>query len=543
MLLLPIAEFELRKAARRPRMWRWRMVPALLAGGVMFWAMIIATMNPVTASVGKASFVILSGLLLALCLPAGLFLTGDCVAREKREGTLGLLFLTDLNLTDILLGKWVAHSATAYLALFATLPVSGIAVSMGGVTGGEFWRMTLLLPVVLTFSLFAGLAVSCVTAQRHTALAGTTSILFVVTAVLPALGALSPGSPSWLGNMSPIRLFAAALDGRYTIDPSDYWSGLVQLLAVSAILPIVGAVALRRATRSGRALEGVMDSAAAKRRRAAPGAIDRESPAAYLIHLYREQQANFLFVFAVGVAATGLQLANLHFVTSSTAVLWLTAGIIALAHLICFIWVASRMVQRIRDERDNGVLEVLLCTPVDAVELLRGQTAGMRAQYRAATAAIAGATVLITALGGVASGEPWGMVGLVVGAGAAIASFHLTLTALAWTSTFMALRRATVTRALLETLILTVLLPWALLAGGAMYGMLLLFLGAVAPGLVLSLFSLFACLNAAGFASMYRKDLERNLRKIMQRAWNRPRVFQGRARRQKAPPPLPDRMV
>ena len=36
---------------------------------------------------------------------AGLVLTADCISQERREGTLGLLFLTDLRGPDVALGN------------------------------------------------------------------------------------------------------------------------------------------------------------------------------------------------------------------------------------------------------------------------------------------------------------------------------------------------------------------------------------------------------------------------------------------------------
>jgi ABC-type transport system involved in multi-copper enzyme maturation permease subunit len=58
-----------------------------------------------------------------LSLLAGLFLTSDCLSEEKREGTLGLLFLTDLKSHDIVLGKFVATALSALYCLLALLPV------------------------------------------------------------------------------------------------------------------------------------------------------------------------------------------------------------------------------------------------------------------------------------------------------------------------------------------------------------------------------------------------------------------------------------
>ena len=60
-------------------------------------------------------FCILTGSAVFYCLLSGVWFTADCLSEEKREGTLGLLFLTDLKGYDVVLGKLVATSAERLL--------------------------------------------------------------------------------------------------------------------------------------------------------------------------------------------------------------------------------------------------------------------------------------------------------------------------------------------------------------------------------------------------------------------------------------------
>ena len=48
------------------------------------------------------------------CLLEGTRLAADCRGEEKREGTLGLLFLTDLQGYDVVLGKYLATSPRSF---------------------------------------------------------------------------------------------------------------------------------------------------------------------------------------------------------------------------------------------------------------------------------------------------------------------------------------------------------------------------------------------------------------------------------------------
>ena len=52
-----------------------------------------------------ALFGVLTGTAVLYCLLSGVRSTADCLSVEKREGTLGLLFLTDLKGYDVVLGK------------------------------------------------------------------------------------------------------------------------------------------------------------------------------------------------------------------------------------------------------------------------------------------------------------------------------------------------------------------------------------------------------------------------------------------------------
>src|SRR5690349_5037274 len=98
-----------------------------------------------TAALGSTLFAILSWLSLAAALSAGLFLTSDCLSEEKREGTLGLLFLTDLRGYDVVAGKLLVTSLRASYALLAIFPILAIPLLMGGVSGAEFWKASLAL--------------------------------------------------------------------------------------------------------------------------------------------------------------------------------------------------------------------------------------------------------------------------------------------------------------------------------------------------------------------------------------------------------------
>jgi hypothetical protein len=94
------------------------------------------------------------------CLFAGALATADCLSAEKREDTLGLLFLTDLRGYDVILGKLVASAMSSVFGLAAMLPVLALPLLMGGVQWTDFLRIVLSLCSTLMLSLAVGLLTS-----------------------------------------------------------------------------------------------------------------------------------------------------------------------------------------------------------------------------------------------------------------------------------------------------------------------------------------------------------------------------------------------
>src|SRR5258708_6014853 len=108
--------------------------------------------------------------------------TADCISRERREGTLGLLFLTPLTAQGIVMAKGLAHGLRAITLCLAVLPVLMIPFLMGGVSWQEG-----VLSLTINFSSFcwalgAGLLASSQTKSwlRALVLAIALSIIFGV---------------------------------------------------------------------------------------------------------------------------------------------------------------------------------------------------------------------------------------------------------------------------------------------------------------------------------------------------------------------------
>jgi ABC-type transport system involved in multi-copper enzyme maturation permease subunit len=154
---LPVVERELRVAARKRSTFWMRVVAAIIA--VIIGALMLAFYRAVGTkmfNIGGVLFQTLGWMSLGAALVSGLFLTADCLSEEKREGTIGLLFLTDLRGYDVVAGKFISHSLRAFYGLLAIFPVLAMIMLMGGVTGRQFWQTNLALLNALILSLVAG---------------------------------------------------------------------------------------------------------------------------------------------------------------------------------------------------------------------------------------------------------------------------------------------------------------------------------------------------------------------------------------------------
>src|SRR2546426_1402832 len=157
MIVIPVIGRELRASARQPFTYSPRTlgVAALLLACLLFG--LEYGFGPALG--GKLFGSLHFTLFLAIWLLVPL-LTADCISRERREGTLGLLFLTRLSAQDIVAAKTLAHALRALTLWLAVLPVLMIPFLLGGVT----W-MEALLSVAISFSavcwaLSAGLVAS-----------------------------------------------------------------------------------------------------------------------------------------------------------------------------------------------------------------------------------------------------------------------------------------------------------------------------------------------------------------------------------------------
>lgn len=421
MTFLPIVARELRVGARRRSTYRVRSLAALvvmLGGSWLFLVMHRAT----PLELGQNLFSILSGCAVFFGLVSGCFATADCLSEEKREGTLGLLFLTDLKGYDVVLGKLAANSLNAFYTVAAVVPLLAVPVMLGGLTSGDFVRMALVAVDALFLSLSIGIFVSSVCRSSSKAIGATFLLILTFTALLPAAGALLASHRQTSGDVPQVLLlpsafyaYALAPDQVYQLWVGRFWVsllvihglGLLFLVLASIITPRVwqdrpaGTQRLRRRERWRQWWCGAPAERAAFRRR-----LLNQNPFLWLAARFRYKSAAIWLGLALMLAGWFWGLAEYRRDWVMESWPYLLTGFSL--HLFLRLRLAGEAPWQVAEERKAGTLELLLSTPLSVPEIVRGQRLSLQRQFLAPLLLVlAFDTVAMVAPAWLGGATPW----------------------------------------------------------------------------------------------------------------------------------------
>jgi ABC-type transport system involved in multi-copper enzyme maturation permease subunit len=393
MTFLPIVARELRVAARRRGTYWVRSIAALLVMVIGTWVYLMM-LNDKPKDIAMALFIVLTVGAVLHCWLSGIRATADCLSQEKREGTFGLLFLTDLKGYDVVLGKLVACSLNSLYGVLAVLPMLAIPLLLGGLTAGEFWRMTLVALDTLFFSLTLGILVSSMCRSARKAMALTFLLLLCVTGGFPAVASILHWYYHWqhanfLFLPSPGFAYAMAFDSLYTKNgPAVFFMSLGLLQGLSW-----GCVALAAfiAPRSWQDRPATVQSLRWRERWQLWSYGNLAERHAFRRHLL-DQNAYFWLA-----ARARLKPALVWGTLGCLACLWvlgltkyqredwLNGGIYVTTAIVlnCLLkgWVASEAGRQLAAERQQGALELLLSTPLTVRDIMRGQLLALKRQF------------------------------------------------------------------------------------------------------------------------------------------------------------------
>jgi ABC-type transport system involved in multi-copper enzyme maturation permease subunit len=399
MSFLPIVACELRVGARR----RWTYwgrfcaaLLALLAAGIV----LLANDSPNQNDIGQAMFATLAIMAFFYVAILGTQLTCDCLSSERREGTLGLLFLTDLRGHDVVFGKLAATSLHAVYSVVALVPVLAIPLMLGGVTNAEVWRVALVAANLLFFFLSVGIFSSSVCREDQRALALSVFISSVsIILIWPVLDnwlnsiTLSSFHPPRYSELSylPCPAFGCVAAFEYNFKqkgwPALFWCNAAITQAYSWTFLLLACWIVPRSWQE--------TSAAPKRgkwrdhrRLVAQGsAAARRKLLAINPFLWRATRPRskyvWLWMFLV-LAAIGWLVAR----KPNDSPLPTDFLCAATVHFIFKVWVALEACRCFVEDCRSGGMELLLTTPLRAEQIVRGQRKALWRQFAGPVAVV-----------------------------------------------------------------------------------------------------------------------------------------------------------
>lgn len=238
MRFLALAERELRAAARQDGHYRLRGFTALGSFALLLWLgweFHVFTNN----SAGPTIFHIFVAIVFIYCLLVGATGTADCLSRERRDGTLGLLFLTNLHSAGIVGAKLCSTALALIYSLLAIFPIMALPVLIGGITPGEFWRTVLALLDTLFLAAASGFVASSVCVRQFPAIAFATGLALALgvgfqgAAEVMRKSGFSPAAVETVALFSPLHTLLIAGDRVVVINRQQFWTSLTAVFAIS----------------------------------------------------------------------------------------------------------------------------------------------------------------------------------------------------------------------------------------------------------------------------------------------------------------------
>lgn len=415
MKFLPVVERELRVAARRWGTFWLRTWVAMATIGIAGW-LVLMNRDEKPSDVAGYLFYTITGGAMFYCLLIGLSATADSLSEEKRDGTLGLLFLTDLKGLDVVLGKLVANSVNCFYGLLAIIPVLGLPLLMGGITAGQYGSAALALLNSMFFSLTIGLFASACCRSRRKAVLLAFGLIMLLAVVLP-------GAVLWLDRSSnllplakagclcsPITALLAPLDlgGVWVKDWRVFRDTVGVVHAEAWCFLLLAALVAPRSwqDRPGGAASIWCDALWLKwshgdefERRRFRKRLLRENAFYWLAARERlKPMWVWMLLGLVGGAwVWGYGKWHGDWLGDMSGVLFLFTA--ALLNLAIKCWLAAEAVRTLAEERRSGTLELLLVTDLSPAQIAEGQGMALRRQFLLPLLVMLGLEVAMAAYG------------------------------------------------------------------------------------------------------------------------------------------------
>jgi ABC-type transport system involved in cytochrome c biogenesis permease component len=398
MSFLPVAARELRVGARQNRLYWGRFAVAMIALAISAWVWNYSHQYSPSAKMAESIFSAVSFFAMAYACLVGLGGTADSISEEKRDGTMGLLFLTNLRGYDVVTGKLFASSLSSFYGLLSILPILAIPLLLGGLTQAEFWRMALVLVNAMMLSLSVGLFISSISRESRAAQGGALGLFLLI-------GAGWPGAVAWYSESvgplpeiycapSPLYTYTNVRESEYLGNAYAFWFSLAFVQAEAWLLFIL-ASSLVRHTWQDRARETKAGwQARWNRWRLGSDAVRRTRRRRLLdINPYywissRDRLAP-LYVLAPPVVGVLVWIAYAWKEGQNIFDRDIFFFLALLSGLFLKFYVVSESGRLLAEQRRSGGLELTLSTPLRVREIIEGQCLGLLRQFGPAVVTVA----------------------------------------------------------------------------------------------------------------------------------------------------------
>ena len=403
MISLPIAYREMLVLARSPLIYRGRITISVL---VLLAATVLGTFHHFLGFRQTFVFLPLAGFFLLLySLFAGAQATADSISREKREGTLGLLYLTHMRTGQILFGKLISHSLLVFYGLLTVFPLLSLLLLLGGVDGKGMLKLCIASLNVLFFSAAIGLFCSSIGQDRKRTAGGATWIILLfwfIPSNLATYLAFRRTAPPWvieaLLAISPSQMFAFLSPVPGTAAGS--------FLATFAVIHLIGwafllgaawhlprrwqekAAPAGKRTFKERWVQFCYGNTADRGKRRSK--FLRLNPIYWLSARNRLKPLTTSILFVLLLSFFGW----LIYINPRSATEMLVVFTIILM-LVEKVALAGAACTRVNEEHEQGTLELLLSTPLSVREFVRGNTLTLLWQFRFVGLLILGLQILV----------------------------------------------------------------------------------------------------------------------------------------------------
>jgi hypothetical protein len=413
---LPIAVRELRVSARAKATHRLRMSFAIssvvVAGAIEL--INVSNTGMWTPRLGLIIFQAIRWIAFVFACGSGVFLTADCLSEEKRDGTLGLLFLTDLRGYDVVVGKLFATSLRSFYSLLAIFPVLALSFILGGVASVDFNHTLAALCNTVFFSLALGMLISAVSRDAQKAMTVTLAFMCVFLFLIPDF---DQWSSAHTGVIAHLRLISPSFAFTHTdsYHAADFWWSLALLHSAGWIFLALASCLAPKAWHD-KAAGRKFSLFFRKRNRARDQALLDKEPIGWIVSRDRWVSnlagvfvALSLIAFALslasltkksppasptGAASTAISSSTTTNSTGGTSTTFVVVGAAsgmagniffriastcstALSWLLQF-WLAAHVARFYVDGKRTGFFEILLATPLRPADIIRGHWRGLR---------------------------------------------------------------------------------------------------------------------------------------------------------------------